>query len=82
MQILLESMPGTGAIWYAPPAPSQTTIESLDSRRLEPGIGGPVLQAFEFRANAPGAYRLTFQLKREWEGVVRRERHVVVSIER
>jgi predicted secreted protein len=81
VRILLESTPGTGAIWYAPVAPPHATIDSLDSISAGPGIGGPVQQVFLFRADAPGTYTLNFQLKRVWEPVVRRERHFVIQID-
>ena len=80
VSILLESTPGTGAIWYAPAAPPHTTIESVDAIPAGRGIGGAVLQVFEFRADAPGTYELSFQLKREWETAVREERQVVMQI--
>ena len=80
VSILLESTPGTGAIWYAPAAPPQTTIESVDAIPASRGIGGAVQQVFEFRADAPGTYELSFQLKREWETAVREERQVVIQI--
>ena len=56
VSILLESTPGTGAIWYAPPAPPDTTIMSLDAVPGGGGIGGAVHQVFEFQADAPGTY--------------------------
>lgn len=81
VQILLESTPGTGAIWYAPPSPPHTTITSLDSKPLGSGVGGSVQQVFVFQADAPGTYTLDFRLKREWETEVRRERKVVIRID-
>ncbi len=80
VRISLESTPGTGAIWYAPAAPPNTTIESLDAIPAGQGMGGPVHQIFLFRAEAPGTYELCFQLKREWETVVRAERQLVIRI--
>ena len=80
VSILLQSTPGTGAIWYAPEAPPQSTIESLDAIPEGGGIGGAVHQVFEFQADAPGTYELSFQLKREWETAVREERQVVIQI--
>ena len=80
VRILLESTPGSGAIWYAPAPPPGTTIDSLDSIVAGPGIGGSVQQVFLFRADAPGIYTLDFQLKRAWEPVVRDERSVIVRI--
>jgi hypothetical protein len=79
--ILLESTPGTGAVWYAPAAPPGTTIDSRDSIPISPGIGGAVHQVLLFQADAPGTYTLDFQLKREWGPVVRGERRLVVDLE-
>jgi hypothetical protein len=81
VRICLESTPGTGAIWYAPAAPPHATIDSLDAIPASPGIGGSVHQVFLFRADAPGTYTLSFQLKREWEPVVRSERRFVIRID-
>jgi hypothetical protein len=81
VRILLESTPGTGAIWYPSSVPPGTTIDSLDSIPISPGIGGSVHQVFLFQADVPGTYTLDFQLKREWEPVVRGERHVVIQID-
>ena len=81
VRILLESTPGTGAIWYAPVAPPHATIDTLDSIPAGPGIGGRVQQVFLFRADVPGTYVLDFHLKRAWEPVVRRERHFVIQID-
>ncbi len=80
VRILLESTPGSGAIWYAPTPPTGTTIDSLDSIPASPGIGGSVQQVFLFQADAPGIYTLDFQLKRTWEPVVRDERSVIIRI--
>jgi hypothetical protein len=80
VSILLESTPGSGAIWYAPEAPPHTTLESLDAIPEGGGIGGAVTQVFEFRADAPGTYELGFRLKREWETAVREQREVVIQI--
>ena len=44
------------------------------------GIGGAVKQVFQFQADAPGTYELSFQLKREWETDVRDERRVVIQV--
>jgi predicted secreted protein len=80
VQIRLASTPGTGAIWYAPPSPPHTTIESMASKPLGSGVGGSVQQVFVFRADAPGTYPLEFRLKREWEKEVRKEQKVVIRI--
>ena len=80
VSILLESTPGSGAIWYAPEAPPHTTLEGLDAIPGGGGIGGAVKQVFVFQADAPGTYQLGFRLKREWETAVREERRVVIQI--
>lgn len=80
VQIRLASTPGTGAIWYAPPPPPHTTIESMASKPMGSGVGGSVQQVFVFQADAPGTYSLEFRLKRQWEKEVQKERTVVIRI--
>ena len=81
LRVRLESIPGTGAIWYLLKSPAHASVEPADSEAMSSGVGGAVRQVFVFQADADGTYELDFELKRSWETVVRRRRRVVVRVE-
>lgn len=75
----LESIPGSGAIWYYVPSSDMVKL-AREERKASAEIGGALLQVFVFRAEVPGTYILNFELKRAWEHVVRRRTSVTVSV--
>lgn len=80
LRVLLEAIPGTGAIWYLPKTPAHAIVERAESEAMSESVGGAARQVFVFQADADGMYELDFELKRSWEPVVRRRKRVVVRV--
>jgi hypothetical protein len=81
VSIRLESTPSSGALWYASSPEPPAELSARDPIVRDAAPGGRVDQLFEFRASAPGIYRLRFDLKRAWEPAVRRQRHITVHVQ-
>jgi len=81
VSIRLESTPSSGALWYASEPEPHGELNARDPIVRDAAPGGQVDQVFEFRAPAPGTYRLRFDLKRAWEPEVRRQRHITVHVQ-
>jgi predicted secreted protein len=77
----LQSYPGSGAKWQFVPQSDGPRLVKQDSRPNDKSIGAAATQVFTFRADAPGTYKLLFELKRAWEPTARnrKEINVVVS---
>ena len=67
LTLVLESLPGAGLVWCAPPAPEGCRIEVLASQPASAGVGGTALQRFALSADRPGVFALRFELRRPWE---------------
>jgi predicted secreted protein len=81
VSIRLQSVPSSGAIWYAAATDPGGELTALDPIARSAAPGGQVEQVFEFRATAPGTYRLQFELKRIWEPDVRGRRLFTVHMQ-
>jgi hypothetical protein len=81
VEVALESIPGSGAIWQYDNATPEI-LEFLGETRAaaDEGIGGAVRQSFRFRANRPGSCELCFELKRPWERDIRRRKTISLQI--
>jgi predicted secreted protein len=81
VEVALESFPGSGAIWHHHNAAPEI-LEFLGETRTatDESIGGAVRQSFRFRADRPGSYELSFELKRPWEREVRRRKTILVRV--
>jgi hypothetical protein len=81
IRIALDATPGSGAMWFPSTVP--------DDAMLAPGriipdpqsIGGGAVQEFHFSAPSSGTYVIAFELKRPFDNVVRRQRHVTIRID-
>jgi Chagasin family peptidase inhibitor I42 len=72
IEIVLESIPGSGAIWLKKSAGSDA-ISVREERDASQNMGGHTDQKFIFNFAESGRYVIEFELKRPWENVVQRK---------
>lgn len=78
--IALESLPGGGWLWQAPPAPPGCSLAEAPSVPAGAGTGGPAEQRFVLTCAAPGTLTLRFERKRPWEAGVQAAQSVQVEV--
>ena len=76
----LQSYSGSGAKWQFVPKGDGPKLVKQDTRPQDQSIGGAATQVFTFRADAPGTYKLLFELKRPWEPSPRNRKEITVEV--
>jgi predicted secreted protein len=78
--IELESYPGSGAKWQLVPQGDAPRLVKQANRPGDQSIGDAATQVFTFHPEAPGTYKLLFELKRQWEPTARNRKEITVEV--
>lgn len=80
LMIALDSNPGGGWLWQAPPAPAGCHLADADVARAGAGEGGAVQQRFAFSSAQAGTYTLRFVQRRAWASELQAVQPVHITV--
>jgi predicted secreted protein len=78
--IELESYSGSGAKWQYVSQGDAPRLVREATRLHDESIGAAATQVFSFLPEAPGTYKLVFELKRSWEPAARNRKEFTVEV--